>query len=95
MDITGFLNKFNYYILNPIIALLFGLAFLYFVYGIIRFLSSNVGDKGTQRIESRGAIMWGLVGMFIMFSVYGIINFVLNTFNIIPPESSKDYIQFK
>jgi hypothetical protein len=94
MDITEFLNKFNYYILNPIIALLFAVATLYFIYGVIRFLSSNSGDKGTQRVEARSAIMWGLIGMFVMFSVYGIIKFVLDAFGITPDITARPYIKF-
>lgn len=59
---------------------MFGLAFLYSFYGIVRFLSLEAGDK--DRDEARNAIMWGIVGMVIMFSVYGLIRFVLGTFGI-------------
>jgi len=48
------------------------------------FLKTDAGDKGATRIEARSSIMWGIVGMVIMFSVYGIILFVLNTFGIDP-----------
>lgn len=94
MSVTGFLDKFNYYILNPIIILLFALAFLYFIYGVIRFLSSDAGDKGSGRIEARNAILWGLVGMFIMFSVYGIIRLLLESFGISPGIETRPYIKF-
>ena len=80
MTIIPFLKSVNRVILNPLIALLFAVAFVYFVYGIVRFLRSDADDKGTSRTEARSAIFWGLVGMFVMFSVYGIIQFVLNTF---------------
>ncbi len=82
MTIVPFLQRVNQLILNPIILLLFVLAFIYFVWGVVRFLSTNSGDKSSTRIEARNSIMWGLIGMTIMFSVYGIIGFVLDTFDI-------------
>jgi hypothetical protein len=40
----------------------------------------NAVDK--TRSESRSAIMWGIVGMVIMFSVFGLIQVVLGTFGL-------------
>ena len=82
MTIIPFLNQVNKVILNPIILLLFALSFLYFVYGIVIFLSKESDGKGNERAEAKNSIMWGIVGMVIMFSVYGIINFVITTFGI-------------
>lgn len=83
MTIVPFLHRVNAVILNPIIILAFSLAFLYFVYGIVRFVSLEAGDK--SRKEAQDAILYGIIGMVIMFSVYGIIRFILATFGI--PES--------
>lgn len=80
VTIVPFLLKVNKVILNPIISLLFALAFVYFIYGIIKFLSLEPGDKARE--EARSAMLWGIIGMVIMFSVYGIIHFVLGTFGI-------------
>ncbi len=81
MTIVPFLHKVNALILNPILLLLFSLSFVYFFYGIVRFL--RVDDSAaSERKEARDAIMWGMVGMLIMFSVYGIIYFVLKSFGI-------------
>lgn len=84
MTIVPFLNKVNGLILNPIIYLLFTLSFVYFGYGVVVFLSLDAGDG--KRIEARNAMIWGIVGMVIMFSVYGLIRFVLVTFGIDPGE---------
>ncbi len=80
ITIVPFLQKLNSVILNPIIELLFALAFIYFIYGIVKFLSLESGDKARE--EAKNAIWWGIVGMVIMFSVYGIIWFVIGTFGI-------------
>lgn len=86
MTIVPFLNKVNSLILNPLLLLLFTVATLYFVYGVVKFLTLDAGDKGQGRIDARNAILWGIVGMTIMFSVYGIIRFVLATFQVSPSE---------
>ena len=84
MTIVPFLNRVNQLILNPIIMLLFGVSLVVFLYGIVKFLTLDAGDTGTKRSEARSAILWGMVGMLIMFSVYGLIRFVLDTFGITP-----------
>lgn len=82
-------------IINPIILLLFALATVYFIYSVIKFLSTDAADKGTTRIEARNAIMWGIVGMVIMISVYGLIHFVLATLGISTNDDSlKDAAQY-
>ena len=82
MTIDPFLRKLDDLVLNPLVLLLFGVSMLYFVYGVIRFLSVDAGDKGQSREEAKRSIFWGIVGMVIMFSVYGIIQFVLATFGV-------------
>ncbi|MBA3732830.1 hypothetical protein H0W91_00450 [Patescibacteria group bacterium] len=80
ITIVPFLNKVNKLILNPLILLAFALAFAYFTWGIVKYLSLEAGDK--DRKQAQDAILWGLVGMFVMFSVYGLIKFVLYSFGI-------------
>lgn len=87
MDITEFLNSVNKHILNPIIMLMFAVATLVFVYGIFEFISSEIADS--KREEGKKKILYGLLGMFIMFAAYGLINLILGTFGIDTPE----YIQ--
>ena len=82
MTIVPFLYRVNDLILNPLILLAFGLSLVYFVYGVIKFLSLEAGDKNKK--EAQDAILWGIVGMVIMFSVFGIIRFVLSTVGVNP-----------
>lgn len=67
------------YIVNPIIFLLFGLALIIFLYSLVNFLWQGNTDKNST--EGRDKIIWGLVGMTIMVSVYGILNVITNTIN--------------
>lgn len=89
MTIVPFLNRLNQYILNPLITLIFAIAFLIFFWGIVEFINSQVTVDG-EREKGKKKIMWGLIGMFIMFSAYGIIRILLDTFGL----SSPGYIRF-
>lgn len=80
MTIVPFLNKVDQFILNPIIGLLFAVSFVYFAYGVVKFVRMDSAD--TSREEAKNAILYGILGMLIMISVYGIINFVLTSFGI-------------
>lgn len=80
MSVGALLAKIDAYILNPLIILGFVVATVVFFYGIAEFIWS--ADSDTKREEGKKSILYGVVGLFIMFSVYGIINFILDTFNI-------------
>lgn len=83
MNISAFLNKINQFILNPLILLAFAVAFVVFFWGIFQFISSQTVD--TKREEGKRKIFWGLFGMFIMISAYGLIRLILGTFGITGP----------
>lgn len=83
MDITAFLDKVNAAIINPLLILLFAIAFLVFFVGIFQFIRNS--GEASERDVGKRKIVFGLIGMFIMFSAYGLIHFVLNTFHIEHP----------
>ena len=80
MDPNKFLGNIVVQIVNPLILLLAAVALVVFLGGVFEFVR-NAGDD-TKRSEGRSAILWGLVGLMIMFGAYGIINLALNTFGI-------------
>jgi hypothetical protein len=80
MDIIPLLNLINRLIINPIIVLAFAVAFLMFMWGIFQFILSETSDTGRE--EGKRKIFWGLFGIFIMISAYGLINLILGTFGI-------------
>lgn len=93
MDITQFLNKVNQYILNPVIVLLFAIATLVFFVGVVQLVASASTDAGRE--EGKKKLVYGLIGMFIMFSAYGIIHLILGTFGITGSANQHEqYIQF-
>jgi zinc transporter ZupT len=64
-------------IFNPIIALLFGIASVAFVWGVLQYLISP--DNEEAREKGKKSMLWGIIGMFIMVSVFGIIKLIINT----------------
>lgn len=79
MDITSLLGKIAKLILNPLIILGFTVATVYLFYGIAKMISRS----DSKDLDSdRNAVKYGVIGMFIMFSVFGILRLVLNTFGI-------------
>ncbi len=67
-------------IVNPIILLLAAGAFVVFIWGVFQFIR-EAGDEG-KRAEGKQAILWGLIGLVVIFGAYGIINVALDTFSI-------------
>lgn len=67
-------------ILNPAIIFAFAAASAYFIFGVVRF----IWDKQEGKDDGSGQrhMMWGLIGMFIMASAFGIIQLVANTFDL-------------
>jgi phosphotransferase system glucose/maltose/N-acetylglucosamine-specific IIC component len=59
---------------------MFSVAILYFVYGVVKFISNAGDDK--LREEGKQSIVWAIVGILIMISVYGIIRFALTNFGL-------------
>jgi len=78
--LNAFLSKVVTQIINPIILLLSAVAFVVFAWGVFQFISKSGDEKARQ--EGRQAIMWGVVGLVIIFGAYGIINVALGTFSL-------------
>jgi predicted PurR-regulated permease PerM len=68
-------------ILNYIIPVLVALATVYFIWGVIQYLISGDEDK---RKKAKEVILYGLIGLFIIISFWGIIKLVSDTFGVGP-----------
>lgn len=79
-SVTTLMKSINRVIINPLIVLLFALAVVYFVYGLAKYLLSP--DNEEVRKNSKSQMLWGIVGMFIMISVFGILSLIMNTIGV-------------
>ena len=64
-------------IVTPLVEGIFALALVLFIWGLMGFIFG--GEDATKKAEGKQHILWGIVGMVIMVSVYGIIRFVANS----------------
>ncbi len=67
-------------IVNAIIPFVIGLAVLVFIYGIFNFVTS-AGDE-EARAGAKQLIIWGVIGIFVMVSVWGLVNILVQTFGL-------------
>ena len=80
ITIKDLVNKFNVGVLSPVIALLFVLATAVFIWGIVQYVIAQSGDP--KKIDdAKRVITWGIIGMFIMASAWGIIAALCNFFD--------------
>lgn len=69
---------------NVFVPLLFAVAFIVFLYGVaMKYILSN-GDE-TKVEEGHKLILWGLIGFFVMVSVWGMVNILVDTFGLNTP----------
>jgi len=62
--------------MSPIIALMFAVAMIFFIYGVVEFIGA--ADKEEARTKGKQHMVWGIIGIFIMVSVWGIMNILNN-----------------
>lgn len=70
------LDKIIIQIINPAIVILVTLALVVFIWGIVQMMyGANSEEKRTQ---GKKHLIWGLVGLFIMLTVKGLIMVIQN-----------------
>ncbi len=67
-------------LLSTSITIVFGLALVYFFWGTGQFIL-NAGDQ-KKREEGRQKILWGIIALFVMASIWGIVAFIGSTLGI-------------
>ena len=70
-------------IIDPIILLLFSAGVFLFMWGLLVFLLN--ADKPDKRKTGQDHMLWGIIGVFIMATVFGIIEIILSTFGLSDP----------
>ena len=71
------LAKVIVYIVNPLIYLLVAVAVVVFLWGVVEFLANAENPEGRE--NGKRHLVWGIVGLFIIFSVFGIMNLIQGT----------------
>ncbi len=77
--LKGLLITFGGFI-NILIRIIFGLAMIYFFWGLSQFILHSGDPK--KLAEGRSKMVWGIVAIFVFLSIYGIIYFIGNILGI-------------
>lgn len=64
---------------NTIITILISLAVIWIIWNVIRYLIIG-GDDPEKRKTAGGAIIYGIVGLFVILSIWGLVKILTNTF---------------
>ncbi|MES3005424.1 MAG: pilin [Patescibacteria group bacterium] len=82
--LMGLLDMANQFI-NRLIPFVITLALLVFLWGILKYVFSASGEG---RDEAKGYMIWGIIGLFVMVSVWGLVNILVRSLaldNTAPP----------
>lgn len=74
------MNKIVEVIIDPLILLIFATGMVVFMWGLMQFMWGL--EEGSEREKGKQHMLWGLVGMFIMVAVQGIIALTVDSFDI-------------
>jgi len=74
------LERIITFVIDPALRVVFTLGLLFFMWGLVEFLWKVKDGQPSQ--EGKMHMVYGLIGMLIMVSVYGIIALIVNTFEL-------------
>lgn len=76
---TGIIGAIN----TVVVPVIFAFAFAAFIWGVVKYFFIN-GDSETSREEGKKFVLWGILGMVVLLSVWGFVNIMLSTLGIAP-----------
>lgn len=79
MTVTQLINNITTQVLNPLITLLFAVATMMFAWGIVQYVLGGQGSD-QKMTQAKNAMLWGIIGMFVMASAWGIVRILCKFF---------------
>ncbi len=65
---------------SSVIPLIFTLALAMFIWGVVQYVINSSEEK--KKAEGRMFMIWGIIALAVMVSVWGLVHIVTNTFGI-------------
>ncbi|MFH1170097.1 MAG: pilin [Candidatus Vogelbacteria bacterium] len=75
-----FVDKIILLIFKPVTLLIGGLAVLYFLVGVLKYIQS--ADNEEKRKEGTMMMTYGIIALFVMVSLWGLVNVLKTTFGL-------------
>ena len=66
---------------DAVIPLMFAVAVVMFIWGVINFFILNADEEG-KRAQGRQFMIWGIIALAVMLSIWGLVGILGDTFNI-------------
>lgn len=79
-SVDSAIRSINKAIVNPLIVLMFAIATIYFLIGVFEFIKDSA--NADAREKGKQHIIWGLIGMLVMVTVFFIMRLILGTLGI-------------
>lgn len=79
-DFKSLIKAITENVFNPLVGILLALALIYFLWGVVKYTQS-VGDE-TKRKEGVTMMTYGIIALFVMVSVWGLVTVLKNTFQL-------------
>lgn len=87
MGIIGLIRAASGIVSGILVPLAFSLCLLYFFWGMAKYIRMGAtSDKAAE--EGRRIMIWGVVGLFVALSIWGIISFIQSELKIPPIEKT-------
>ncbi len=89
-SIGDLFNFFSCILRTNIVSLLITIAMIGFIWGVIQMFINPNNEEA--RKQGKSYVIWGLVGLFVIISVWGLVAVLTNTFgisNLIPQLSNQ------
>lgn len=78
-DITSIIQSVSGW-LKMIVPIVVTLALIYFFWGLANYIL-KAGDEGAQA-EARGMMIYGIIALFVMMAVWGLVGVLANSFGV-------------
>ncbi|MFA6608748.1 MAG: hypothetical protein WCT07_02460 [Candidatus Paceibacterota bacterium] len=82
IKISDLVDTFTGTVVRSVGTLLATMAMVAFFYGIVQFIWGTREGKPDVMTKGKNFMLWGLIALFVMFSVWGIVQYVQNIFGI-------------
>ncbi len=70
--------------------ILMAVAVIFIIWNVVRYMIIEEGDDRKSALKN---FTWGIVGLFLIISLWGFVNLLLNTFRTTPPNMTIPQIQ--
>ena len=67
-------------LIDDVVPFIIGLGVFVIIWGIFTYLTHAAEEE--KRDEAKKFILWGIIGVFMMLSIWGFVNILINTFDV-------------